>query len=114
VNLRSLCRLEDIPDGGTKAFPAAPGGFTGLFAVRRGPTAVVYVNACPHLGVALNWRPDEFLTADRRHIICRTHDAEFAIDDGLCLRGPCYGDRLEAVECVIEDGWLRVPADAGL
>ena len=33
---RVLCALEDIPDGNAKGFPAAPGGFMGLFAVRRG------------------------------------------------------------------------------
>ena len=33
---RVLCRLEDIPDGTSKAFDPAPGGFTGLFAVRQG------------------------------------------------------------------------------
>ncbi len=26
---RILCRLEDIPEGGAKGFPAPPGGFVG-------------------------------------------------------------------------------------
>ena len=29
VGERVLCRLEDIPDGGAKGFPPAPGAFTG-------------------------------------------------------------------------------------
>ena len=33
---RVLCRLEDIPDGEARGFPAPPGGFTGLFVIRRG------------------------------------------------------------------------------
>ena len=33
---RALCRLDEIPDGGCKGFGPAPGGFTGLFAVRQG------------------------------------------------------------------------------
>jgi nitrite reductase/ring-hydroxylating ferredoxin subunit len=42
------------------------------------------------------------------------HGAEFTIDEGLCLVGPCYGDRLEAVMIEIKDGYLHVPEDAGL
>ena len=34
--LRPLCRRDDLPDGATRSFPPAPGGFTGLFAVRQG------------------------------------------------------------------------------
>ena len=33
---RALCRIDEIPDGAAKGFPPAPGGFTGLFAVRQG------------------------------------------------------------------------------
>jgi nitrite reductase/ring-hydroxylating ferredoxin subunit len=111
---RALCRVEDIPDGGAKGFAAAPGGFTGLMAVRQGDAVYVYVNSCPHIGTPLDWTPDRFLSADGRHIICATHGAEFTIADGACIRGPCRGDSLEAVETRIEDGVIYVPKDAGL
>lgn len=111
---RTLCALSDIPDGGARGFGPAPGGFTGLFAVRRGATVVVYVNACPHLGVSLDWAPDRFLTADGTRIICSTHGAEFRIEDGYCLRGPCTGDRLTAVPCLLQEGMVTVDADAGI
>ncbi len=114
MTLRALCRLDDIPDGGSKGFGPAPGGFTGLFAVRQGDEMFVYVNSCPHIGVPLDWAPDRFLTADGTRIICATHGAEFAIADGVCLRGPCYGERLEAVMIQIKDGVVLVPEDAGL
>jgi nitrite reductase/ring-hydroxylating ferredoxin subunit len=111
---RRLCRVEDIPDGGSRGFGPAPGSFTGLFAVRRGAQVLIYVNSCPHLGVALDWAPDRFLTADGARIICATHGAEFRIEDGLCLRGPCRGDRLRTVSFWLEDGMLTVDADAGI
>ena len=111
---RPLCRLEDLPDGEARGFGPSPGGFTGLFAVRRGEAVFVYVNSCPHIGVPLDWAPHRFLTTDRRHIICSTHGAEFTLDTGECLRGPCFGDRLEAVMLRVEDGVLLVPEDAGL
>jgi nitrite reductase/ring-hydroxylating ferredoxin subunit len=111
---RALCRIEDIPDGGAKGFPAAPGSFTGLMAVRQGQSVYVYVNSCPHIGTPLDWTPDRFLTADGRHIICATHGAEFTIQTGLCIKGPCRGDSLEAVLVEVRDGTIYVPSDTGL
>jgi naringenin degradation protein FdeD len=114
VTLRPLCRLADIPDGEARSFPPAEGGFTGLFAVRQGDVAFVYVNSCPHIGVPLDWAPNRFLTADGQRIVCATHGAEFGIADGVCVRGPCLGDSLEAVMIHINDGVILVPEDAGL
>ena len=111
---RVLCRLEDIPDGASKAFDPPPGGFTGLFAVRQGDAVHVYVNSCPHIGVPLNWRGDDFLTRDKANIICASHGAEFHIASGLCFQGPCAGDSLEAVAVTIRDGEILVAHDAGL
>ena len=111
---RTLCRLDDIPDGGSKGFAPAPGGFTGLFAVRRGVRINVYVNSCPHIGTPLDWAPDRFLSHDRTRIVCAMHGAEFTIDDGHCIAGPCLGDRLEAVMIEVRDGEILVPEDAGL
>lgn len=111
---RALCRLDDLPDGAAKGFPPAPGGFTGLLAVRQGPSVFVYVNSCPHIGTPLDWTPDRFLSRDGSFIVCATHGAEFGIADGVCLRGPCRGDRLEAVPVEIRDGMVLVPHDAGL
>ncbi len=112
--LRALCRLDELPDGASKGFPPPPGGFTGLFAVRQGADVRVYVNSCPHLGSPLDWTPDRFLSADGSRILCATHGAEFRIADGECLRGPCFGQRLESVVIEIKDGTINVPEDAGL
>jgi nitrite reductase/ring-hydroxylating ferredoxin subunit len=111
--LRALCRLEALPDGTSKAFPPAAGGFAGLFAVRQGDAVHVYVNSCPHLGVPLDWMPDRFLSADGSRIICATHGAEFRIADGVCLQGPCRGDVLEPVSIQIKGGTVFVSETAG-
>ncbi len=110
---RVLCRVEDIPGGGARGYPGPPGSFTGLFAVRRGERVFVYLNRCPHIGTSLNLLPDRFLSADASRIICVTHGAEFRIEDGLCLDGPCLGERLEAIPAAIRDGHVLVPSDAG-
>ncbi len=94
----ALCRLADIPAEGAVALEG------GLFAVRVGAAVAVYVNACPHLGVPLDWLPGRFLDADGQHIVCAMHGAVFRRGDGLCLRGPCRGERLTAVPCSVRDG----------
>ncbi|MSO91729.1 MAG: Rieske (2Fe-2S) protein [Acetobacteraceae bacterium] len=111
---RALCRVEEIGDGESKGFPPARDGFVGLFAVRKGERVFVYVNSCPHIGVPLNWRNDDFLTLDKIRIICATHGAEFRIVSGECLLGPCAGEHLDAIVTDIRDGVIFVPPDAGL
>jgi nitrite reductase/ring-hydroxylating ferredoxin subunit len=111
---RVLCRLDDIPDGESRGFPPAPGGFTGLFAVRQGDRVRVYVNSCPHIGLPLEPAPHRFLDAKKQHIVCSAHGARFRIQDGECFSGPCYGEYLEAVKVRIDaEGRVIVPADAG-
>ncbi len=105
---RALCRLGDLADGEARGFAGPEGSFTGLFAVRQGDTAHVYVNACPHIGTPLDWVPNRFLSADGSRIICATHGAEFRISDGVCIRGPCRGDALEPVLSHINDGVIFV------
>lgn len=111
---RVLCRVEDIAEGKAKGFAAAPGGFTGLFAVRREGRIRVYVNACPHIGLPLEMLPDRFLDSKGQTIICSAHGARFRVEDGVCITGPCMGEALEAVPVRIVDGQVVVPADAGL
>jgi nitrite reductase/ring-hydroxylating ferredoxin subunit len=112
---RVLCRLADIPEGESRGFPPAPGGFTGLFAVRQGDRIRVYVNSCPHIGLPLDPAPHRFLDAKKQHIVCSAHGARFRIDDGECFSGPCYGESLEAVPVRIDaEGQVIVPADAGV
>jgi nitrite reductase/ring-hydroxylating ferredoxin subunit len=106
---RPLCPAADIPPGGTAAFPADAAGAPGLFAVHHFRDGLlIYRNACPHLGVPLDWAPGKFLNLDGTLIVCATHGAEFRIADGLCLRGPCRGEKLTAMPGRIVAGVLMV------
>jgi nitrite reductase/ring-hydroxylating ferredoxin subunit len=105
---RVLCRVGDLPDGGARGFPGPPGSFTGLVAIRRGERVYVYENICPHIGTSLNLLPDRFLSTDGARVICVTHGAEFRIEDGFCVTGPCRGERLTAVPAHVEDGEVRL------
>jgi nitrite reductase/ring-hydroxylating ferredoxin subunit len=91
-----LCRLDDVPDGGSRGFRLrdAEGREQRVFAVRRGEALWAYRNVCPHRGTPLDWRPDDFLDREGRHIVCATHGAVFRVEDGVCIAGPCPGEQL--------------------
>jgi nitrite reductase/ring-hydroxylating ferredoxin subunit len=103
-----LCRLEDIADGQGKGFTLGRGaGSRELFVVRAGARVFGYVNSCPHQGTPLDWQEDRFISDETGLIMCATHGAQFEIEDGFCVAGPCAGDRLESVPVVL-DGAGRV------
>ena len=109
MSRRALCRLDEIPDPGSKGFDLGGGAdMVSLFVVRAGDTVVAYENACPHTGGPLDWVPDQFLTREKDRILCATHGALFRIADGACLAGPCAGDRLRALPVRIEGGTVAV------
>ena len=107
-----LCRLDALEDGGSQGFPAPPGSFIGLFAVRQAGTVYAYLNSCPHIGVPLDWLPNRFLSTNGQRIICAMHGAEFTIADGQCIAGPCLGDHLQPVPVRIEGDMVLVQDDA--
>jgi nitrite reductase/ring-hydroxylating ferredoxin subunit len=52
--------------------------------------------------------PDRFLDAERRHLVCSTHGARFAVTDGYCVSGPCRGAWLRQVAVEVLDGQIRL------
>mgnify|MGYP000067792789 FL=1 len=107
-----LCRLEEIEDGEGRGFEIGEGAEAlSLFVVREGEAAYAYVNACPHLGTPLDWggfdgAGGRFVSADSGHILCATHGAEFRVEDGHCLSGPCLGQGLQRAEISRDGGGL--------
>ena len=98
-----LCRLDDIADGGKEVILSDDSPYS-LCLVRRNVTVYAYINSCPHTGAPLNWGADKFLNWDQTLIQCAFHGAQFQIDDGLCVRGPCLHQRLAAVPVFVRDG----------
>lgn len=102
---RILCRLEDIVDPGSKGVTVTSGDTPQeVIVVRQGARVYGYLNNCPHTGGPLDWVPDRFLDLEREYIQCSTHDALFRIEDGVCVAGPCAGDRLTPVQLIVEAG----------
>ncbi len=105
-----LCAMNDLEAGGTRGFSVSVrGDRIDLFLVLSDGVVYAYENSCPHTGGPLDWVPDQFLNLDGDRIQCATHDAQFRIEDGFCVLGPCRGDRLRALETTIRGGliWLR-------
>ncbi|MDT8923362.1 Rieske 2Fe-2S domain-containing protein [Pseudomonas taiwanensis] len=101
----TLCRLNDIPEGGAKALEVViKGKSQPLVAVKRGEQAWLYRNCCPHFSVPLDYQPGEFCTYQSQLIMCAHHSAMFRFEDGLCVDGPCAGARLESVPFKVEGG----------
>lgn len=99
---RVFCRLDDIPDGEGRGFEVEGG--EDIFVVRRGDKAYGYLNVCPHASSPLDWVENQFMSLDKSHILCATHGAEFRIEDGFCVLGPCRGQSLTPVAVSIRDG----------
>ena len=104
-----MIRADAVPDGQSVGFAADESGQDTMFAVRRGNDLYVYRNSCPHVGGPLAWRKDRYLNHDGTLIVCFAHGAEFEIETGRCIRGPCLGESLQAVACEIDaQGRLRL------
>jgi len=100
-----LCRADEIGDDDAKGYEYE--GHS-LVVARRDGQLHVYLNWCPHLGIELNFQPDEFFDLDRQHLQCANHGALFMVDSGLCVLGPCKGNSLRKVEFEVVNGSVRI------
>jgi nitrite reductase/ring-hydroxylating ferredoxin subunit len=108
---RRLCRLVDIPDGEGLGFSLnrveadrVGGGHLQIFVVRRGDQVFCFANSCPHQSSPLDWIENQFMTPDKSRIMCATHGAQFRIEDGHCIAGPCEGDALTPLPVSVRQG----------
>ncbi|MFW6322933.1 MAG: PfkB family carbohydrate kinase, partial [Guyparkeria sp.] len=97
-----LCRLEDLDD--LDALGVTPRGHTGpvdeLIVTRDGERVCAWRNVCPHNGSPLSRDHHDFLEPHEGvpRLRCNVHQAYFRLEDGLCIEGPCEGERLQPVE----------------
>lgn len=104
-----LCRVDEIPDGEARGFDW-PRGETKvkILVARRGGQVFGYRNSCPHVGVPLEMDPDDFMSLDGLHLLCSTHGAQFRVEDGHCILGPCKGQALRSVPLQVIDNVISV------
>ncbi len=106
-----VCAADGIEQGGAKPFSLSRINEAGesrpfpIVVVRTGASDYVgYVNACPHQGTWLNFGAGEFFSRDRAFLRCGRHGANFEIDTGLCVDGPCRGKSLQPIALAVIDG----------
>lgn len=97
---QALCHINEIAEGQSKGFTLND---QELFAVKKAGKLYLYANHCPHIGVNLEWLPDQFLDHEGCLIQCSMHGALFTIENGHCIAGPCQGDALTALNFEIEE-----------
>ncbi len=104
-----ICTIDDIPANRARGFTIELNDETfDFFIVRKDDSIYGYINSCPHTGVNLEWMPDKFLDLSGSVIQCSTHGAQFRIENGFCIYGPCLGRYLERVELEVRDNNIKL------
>ncbi|MFX1670785.1 Rieske 2Fe-2S domain-containing protein [Paraburkholderia sp. A2WS-5] len=100
VCLLTVAELSEWEERTSRGFDPEGAGQDSIFVVRlQGLRA--YLNSCPHWpGTPLAWRKDHYLDTDRQFIVCSAHGAHFEINTGVCVAGPCIGQRLTQVSLI--------------
>lgn len=93
------CVRFEIPRPGLRPLPC--------FAVRKRGRAYAYLNRCMHWPVTLDMETNDFWDFEARFLQCRTHGALYQLD-GLCIAGPCTGERLIVLPVVEQEGGVFV------
>jgi nitrite reductase/ring-hydroxylating ferredoxin subunit len=99
-----LCQTGELEEYQTREFTVEIGEDSlNFFLLKQDGAVRAFLNFCPHLGIPLNWQPDEFMSMEGTHIQCSTHGALFQLEDGYCFSGPCRGESLTPLNIDIND-----------
>lgn len=100
-----LCRENELRD--KEAFSREidiAGRNISCLVYGQGSELRVFLNSCPHTGIRLEWRPDDFLDASGRYLQCAMHGALFNPGNGTCVDGPCVDRSLIRIQIEIFEG----------
>lgn len=98
-----LAGTDDLSTTGSKNIVFQHGDSRLQVLIHHAPTGIVgYINSCPHARVPLNLIGDQFLDHSGRFLQCSTHGARFDPGTGLCISGPCKGERLLPIKLKIK------------
>lgn len=109
--LHYVCHLNELQDPESRGFTLSINGqIHDFFVIKKSGHIHGYKNTCPHLGAPLNWQAHAFLNTDKSKIQCAMHGAQFIIETGECIYGPCIGGQLAKVDLTVKNGeiYLRV------
>jgi nitrite reductase/ring-hydroxylating ferredoxin subunit len=98
-----LFHIDDVVEGSALGFSPEASEQDTLFAVRKGQKLYLYRDSCPHTQSPMAWRKNEYMNRRRDRIVCFAHGAQFEIETGDCLLGPCLGQSLQPVAHFVDD-----------
>lgn len=110
--VEELCRSDDLAEGEARGFEVA-GLNRKVILVRRKDKVFAWRDACPHYpaGAPMAWKTDAYLTGDRSRLTCHAHGAQFDIETGECVSGPCLGQSLTPVAVTLsQSGGIIIAA----
>ena len=99
--MRLVCNMEDISEASVNRFLSMG---CDLIIIRKKTKFYCYRNECPHMNLPLSIHSKGVLDKEQKHLVCAQHAAEFVIENGLCVKGPCIGMKLEPVSIELTDG----------
>ena len=99
-----LCRLTDLCDGEAKGFSVEGETIAQrLIVIRIGGNIRAYINLCPHIGSRLDGEVGHFMKKGKSGLLfCNSHAAYFRIEDGMCIDGPCEGQKLYPAAVILD------------
>ncbi|WP_419816818.1 Rieske (2Fe-2S) protein [Glacieibacterium sp.] len=102
-----LGAVAAIPAGGARNYVVQmrAGRFHG-FVVREGDEVFGFIDRCPHMSLPLAQVLDDYLAPAGDLIACSWHGALFEKSTGLCVGGPCVGQRLTPWPVTVMDGLI--------
>lgn len=105
---RLVCSSAELQEGGdgVRFTSECQGVAEPAFAVRHAGKVHAYFNSCGHVRVELDWQPGRFFDDSGLYLICSTHGALYAPENGRCLGGPCKGKGLTPITIVERDGHI--------
>jgi len=104
-----IAKVEDVAPGSVKKFWLICQKYRiDAFLINDGGNFFAYVNRCRHMTTPLDFIRDEFLSEDRRHLMCYTHGALYETHTGLCIAGPCKGESLFRLPLLVDRGEVLV------
>jgi nitrite reductase/ring-hydroxylating ferredoxin subunit len=111
---RIIAKVAELPPGGVKKFWLICDQYRvdGLLVNDQG-SFHAYVNRCRHMPTPLDFMRDQFLSEDRRHLMCYTHGALYEPATGLCIAGPCKGELLYPLPVRVDGGEVLVGCPQG-
>jgi naringenin degradation protein FdeD len=98
--MQLICHINAVAEGEAKRFLI---GSDNLILARTNGKLCAYRNECPHMNLPLTNRNNCTMDKDQKHLVCAQHAAEFSLENGLCVKGPCIGMKLDPVSIELTD-----------